>query len=189
MDEPGEITRYLSSARAGDRAALDHVFHRVYDEIRRIADAQVQRIGTEQTLSSTAIVHEAYLKLVRSPDIDWEDRSHFFAVAATAMRYILLNRARARLTQKRGGGRPLSLEEHDAPIDARAEEMIALDQALGQLAELDPRLAQVVELRYFGGLSVDETARILGVTDRTVKRDWQAARAFLYQRLRGTPHA
>ncbi|MCA9730314.1 MAG: sigma-70 family RNA polymerase sigma factor, partial [Candidatus Eisenbacteria bacterium] len=181
----GDITQYLALARAGDHAALDEVFHRVYDEIHRIADHQVGRISGEQTLTATAIIHEAYLKLMRTPDIAWDDRAHFFAVAATAMRQILLNRARARLTEKRGGGRPLSLTDQDAPIDTRAEEMVALDQALDQLSVFDARLARVVELRYFGGLSVEEAARVLGVADRTVKRDWQLARAFLFQRLRG----
>lgn len=183
LDEPGEITQYLSAARNGNRAALAEVFQRVYEEVRQIAELQMRRVGTEQTLSTTAIVHEAYLRLVKSPGIDWADRSHFFAVAAKAMRQILLNHARSHLAQKRGGGRPLSLEDHDAPFETQATELIALDLALDRLTDLDDRLARVVELRYFGGLSVEETAGVLGITDRTVKRDWQAARAFLFREL------
>lgn len=185
MNEPGEITQYLFAARSGDRSALDEVFRRVYEEVRRIAEDQVRRIGTEQTLSSTAIVHEAYLRLVKNASIPWEDRSHFLAVAAKAMRQVLLNHARSHLAQKRGGGRPLSLDDHDAPMETQVAELVALDQALERLAAVDDRLARVVELRYFGGLSVDETADVLGVAERTVKRDWQAARLFLYRELRG----
>jgi RNA polymerase sigma factor (TIGR02999 family) len=185
VTEPGEITQFLAAARQGDRAAIDAVFQRVYREVRGIAELQMRRAGIVQTLSTTAIVHEAYLRLVKSPNIDWEDRSHFFAVAAKAMRQVLLNHARSHLAQKRGGGRPLSLEDHDAPFEAQVAELVALDRALDRLLELDERLARVVELRYFGGLSVEETARVLGVADRTVKRDWQAARAFLFRELHG----
>lgn len=183
MKTPGEITRYLSLARGGDRRALDEVFARVYQEIHRIAHRQVRRAGPAPTLNTTVVVNEAYLRLVRSPAVDWEDRSHFYAVAALAMRQILLNHARRRLARKRGGERPLSLEEDDAPVAARAAEFVDLDAALQRLAALDSRLARVVDLRFFAGLSVEETARMLGVTDRTVKRDWQAARAYLFREL------
>jgi RNA polymerase sigma factor (TIGR02999 family) len=184
---PNDITQILSSAREGNRRALDEVFARVYGEVRRIARAQLRRAGAHHTLSTTAVVHEAYLRLVGSPTIAWEDRAHFYAVAATAMRQILLNHARHHLTAKRGGGaRTLPLDSVDAPVDARAAELLELDDALTRLAAVDERLARVVDLRFFAGLSVEETARILGVTDRTVKRDWRAARAFLYREIADT---
>lgn len=185
MQPSEDITVFLSAARAGDRAALDEVFARVYREIRNIASAQLRRVGAQPTLGTTAIVHEAYLKLARADDIPWQDRAHFYAVAATAMRQILLNHARHHLAAKRGGARPVPLSSVDAPIDAKAEELVGLGAALARLAELDERLARVVDLRFFAGLSVEETANVLGVTDRTIKRDWQAARAFLYHALYG----
>lgn len=177
-----DISAILRAARGGERAALDEVFSRVYEEIRGIARGQLARAG-RATLSTTAVVHEAYLKLVRSPAVDYEDRRHFYAVAATAMRHILLNHARARATRKRDGGQRLTLDEAQLAVDDHAEDLIALDAALERLAALDDRLARVVELRFYAGLTVEETAGILGVTDRTVKRDWRAARAFLHQQL------
>jgi RNA polymerase sigma factor (TIGR02999 family) len=186
MHDASDITLMLSAAREGDQAALDLVFTRVYSEIRRIAHDQLRRVGDNQTLSTTAVVHEAYLKLVRSPAIAWADRGHFYAVAAMAMRQILINHARRHLTQKRGGGRPLPLDEVDAPIDLRAAHLVELNDALQRLAAVDDRLARVVDLRFFAGLSVEETAEVLGVTDRTIKRDWRAARAFLYRELYGS---
>ena len=185
MKEPGEITQYLSAARQGDRAALDRVFSRVYDEVRRIATAQVRRAGGENTLSTTAVVHEAYLRLAGGAPVAWEDRGHFFAVAARAMRQVLLNHARSHLAQKRGGVRPLSLDGVTIAIDAKVAELIEMDSALDRLETLDERLGRVVELRYYAGLTVEETAEVLGVTDRTIKRDWQTARAFLYRELLG----
>jgi RNA polymerase sigma factor (TIGR02999 family) len=182
MTDSTDITAILSAARAGERAALDAVFTRVYAEIRDIARGQLARAG-RATLSTTAVVHEAYLKLVRSPAVAFEDRSHFYAVAATAMRQILLNHARAKATRKRDGGHPLSLDRVEIAIEEQADELLALDAALDRLAELDPRLARVVEMRFFAGLTVDETALALGVADRTVKRDWRAARAFLQREL------
>ena len=185
MQEPGEITRYLSAARDGDRAALDLVFARVYAELRRIAAAQVRRVGGENTLGTTAVVHEVYLKLARGAHVDWADRAHFYAVAARAMRQVLLNHARSHLAGKRGAGRPLPLDESTVAAVSRATEILEMDTALERLAVLDERMGRVVELRYYAGLSVEETAGLLGVTDRTVKRDWRAARAFLYRELHG----
>jgi len=185
MNDPSDITLMLTAARNGDQAALDLVFSRVYSEIRRIAREQLRRVGENQTLSTTAVVHEAYLKLVRSPAIAWADRGHFFAVAAMAMRQILITHARRHLTQKRGGVRPVPLEDVDAPIDLRAAHLVELGDALQRLSTVDDRLARVVDLRFFAGLSVEETAEVLGVTDRTIKRDWRAARAFLYRELHG----
>jgi len=178
----------LAAARGGERAALDAVFSAIYEEIRRIASGQLARAG-RGTLSTTAVVHEAYLKLVGSPPIAYEDRCHFYAVAARAMRQILLNRARARATAKRDGGRRLSLDDVDLPVQDRAAELLELDAALERLAEIDERLARTVELRFYAGLTETETAEVLGVTDRTVRRDWRAARAFLHTQLDGRASA
>ena len=187
MPEPQEITQLLTSARQGNREAFDEVFSRVYQELRRLAEAQIRRVGVEHTLGTTAIVNEAYIKLLKSPSLSWEDRGHFYAVAATAMRHILLNHARHHVAKKRVGGRPAQLGDHDSPVEATAVELVEIDQALTRLAALDERLARVVELRFYAGLSVVETAEVLGVTDRTIKRDWQAARAFLYRELHSDP--
>lgn len=184
MESEPEITDILRLARAGDPAALDLVFSRVYDELRRVAHAQLRRVRAGETLNTTAVVHEAYLKLVRSSMATYADRTHFFAVAARAMRQILLNHAREHMTHKRGGGvKALPLDDADAPAHTRAAELIELDQALDRLAALDERLARVVELRFFGGLSVEETAGVLDVGEATVKRDWATARAFLHREL------
>lgn len=184
MSDEREISVMLGLARAGDAAAVGEVFALVYEELRRIARAQLRRVRGIDTLNTTAIVHEAYLKLVRSPGMSYEDRVHFYSVAAKAMRQILLNHARDRLAQKRGAGAVhFPLDEVDAPIEARAGELIELDQALDRLALLEERLARVVELRFFAGLSVPETAKALGVGEATVKRDWAAARAFLHREM------
>ncbi|MFN0151924.1 MAG: ECF-type sigma factor [bacterium] len=189
-----DITRMLSSARRGDREAVGEVFDRVYREIRRIAHGEVRRLGPAATMNTTAVVHEAYLKLVNAPGIAWEDRGHFFAVAATAMRQILVDYARRRSADKRGGReRAIPLDEMDSSegqtIDPLSDDVIALDTALQRLAALDERLARVVDLRFFAGLSVEETALALGVTDRTVKRDWRRARAYLHNEISPAPEA
>jgi RNA polymerase sigma factor (TIGR02999 family) len=183
------ITELLRAAEGGDRAALDEVFGVVYAELRKLARRQLQVTPVQHTLSTTALVHEAYLKL--SVDARWStrDRSHFFALAARAMRHILIDHARRRTRRKRGGPEaPLSLEDAQVPVHDRGEELLALDQALERLAAVDPELARLVEWRFFAGLSVEEVAQILEVSDRTVKRQWRAARAFLYQQL-GAPGA
>lgn len=182
MAEAQDITGMLAAARSGDRTALDEVFSRVYGEIRRIAHGQVAR-APDGSLRTTAVVHEAYLKLVRSPAIAWEDRGHFYAVAATAMRQILLNHARDRRAKKRGGGAVAAWSGADVAVDTRIDTFVELDAALTRLRALDERCARVVDLRFFAGLSVEETAAALGVTDRTVKRDWRTARAFLVREL------
>jgi len=178
----------LASARGGDAAAVRDVFDRVYAELRRIARGETRRLAASATMNTTAVVHEAYLKLVNARGVAWEDRSHFFAVAATAMRQILVDYARRRSAAKRGGrGRAISLDELDSTdgvaVDPRSDDILSLDAALTRLAAFDARLARVVELRYFAGLSVEETATMLGVTDRTIKRDWRRARAYLYSEL------
>lgn len=180
-----DITAFLSAAREGDKGALDDVWEIVYAEVRRLAHGQLRRTGPG-TLSTTAVVHEAYLKLVRGRDVTWKDRGHFYAVAATAMRQVLIDHARKQRSKKRGGGeRPLLLEDDDAAIDSDAAALLDLDTALRRLSDVDERLARVVELRYFAGLTDDETARALDVSIRTVRRDWRTARAFLYRELHG----
>lgn len=181
---PEGITALLRAAEGGDRGALDHLFGLVYVELRKLARRQLHGGPPQNTLSTTALVHEAYLKL--SADARWStrDRSHFFALAARAMRHILIDHARRRTRHKRGGSvAPLSLDSTEVPVYDRGDELLALDQALERLAALDPELARLVEWRFFAGLSVEEVAGILEISDRTVKRQWRAARAFLYQQL------
>lgn len=153
------------------------------DDLRRRARSERRRVGAGETLRTTALVHEAFLRLQRSGD--WQDERHFLHAAALAMRQALVDHARRRLSEKRGGGRVDSLEDHPGaePAWTSDERLVELDEALRELAELNPRLAQVVECRFFGGYTEEETARILGIADRTVRRDWIKARAWLYQRL------
>ena len=161
---------------------MEQLFEMVYADLKRRAHFQLA--GASPTLNTTALVHEAYLKLAGSSKQDWQDRQHFFRVAARAMRQILIDRARKQLSQKRGGGaRAVDLDQLELGADSAAEKVVALDEALSRLGEQNARLAQVVELRFFGGLSVDETATTLEVSERTVKRDWRLARAFLQQAL------
>jgi len=180
----GEITSLLAAAGAGDRGASERLFESVYAELRRIARRQLAASAPMATLSTTALVHEAYLKL--SGDARWsaEDRRHFFALAARAMRYVLVDHARRRGRLKRGGGAfALVLEAEEIAAPDRGEELIAIDGALCRLEGVEPELARLVEWRFFAGLSVEEIADLTGVSDRTVKRRWRAARAFLYQDL------
>jgi RNA polymerase sigma factor (TIGR02999 family) len=177
-EEP--VTQLLNAVRAGDAHALDAVFVRVYDELRVLA-RRVRSGSSGQTLDTTALVHEAYIKLVPSADVDWESRAHFFGVAARAMRQILVDAARRRVAKKRGGedNWHVTLDEaaHAAPV--RAAELVILDEALERLAAADPRRAKVVEHRFFAGLTTRETAEVLGISTGTVERDWRAARAWL----------
>lgn len=176
------VTHLLAAVRNGEDGSFDRLFEVVYDDLKRRAHAQLS--GSTPTLNTTALVHEAYVKLAGAADPDWNDGQHFFRVAARAMRHILVDRARKHLARKRGGGRaPLDLDRLEIGVDTAADRLVSLDEALSRLAEQDGRLAEVVELRFFGGLSVEETARALGVSDRTVKRDWRLARAFLHERL------
>lgn len=181
-DSPSSVTRLIAAVRAGESGAMDRLFDVVYEDLKRRAHAQLG--GSARTLDTTALVHEAYLKLAGADRPEWADRQHFFRVAARAMRHIVIDRARSRLTAKRGGGQaPLDLDRIEIGADSAADQIVALDEALSRLAQQDPRLASVVELRFFGGLSVEETARSLDVSERTVKRDWRLARAFLHGML------
>jgi RNA polymerase sigma factor (TIGR02999 family) len=179
------MTESTTSPRDGGRAALDRVLPLAYDELRRIAHLHLER-RPNATLRTTALVHEAYLKLAGAEGALWHDRAHFLNIASVAMRQILLDEARRRFAEKRGGARrPVTLDDDELSVEEQAESLIELDDALTRLAAVDPRLARVVELRFFGGLSEEEAAAVLGVTARTVRRDWVKARGLLRQALRG----
>jgi RNA polymerase sigma factor (TIGR02999 family) len=180
------VTQLLLDWTGGNRAALDRLMPLVYDELRRLARRHLQRERSDHTLQTTALVHEAYLKLIDQDRAQWQNRAHFFAIAARAMRRILLMHARKKQAAKRGGGQPhLSLDEGALVTGQRPEEIIALDDALSRLEAMDERLARVVECRYFGGLTIGETAEALDVSPATVKRDWRTAKAWLYRALGG----
>ena len=186
LGAPTPVTALLRTAARGDRQVLDALFKHVYAELHGLA-RRVRSGGPGQTLCTTVLVHEAYLKLVPSAEIDWRGLAHFFGVAARAMRQILVDAARWRTRRKRGGeeGWAVTFDEgaHASPV--RAEELVALDEALERLAALDERQARVVEHRYFGGLTAPETAEVLGISEATVHREWRAARAWLRRELRG----
>jgi len=182
--QPSETTQLLRAWAGGDPNALERLTPRVYLELRRIAGRWMQKEGPGQTLQPTALVHEAYQRLVDLKHADWQDRVHFFAVSAQIMRRILLDAARKRLAAKRGGRLPrINLDEIPDLPSRSATEMIALDDALNALAEIQPRKARIVELRFFAGLSVEETAAALKISPGTVMRDWRLARAWLLAEL------
>jgi RNA polymerase sigma factor (TIGR02999 family) len=185
MGDTGEVTRLLGQLGRGEKEAMNQLLPLVYDELHRLARSYFRRERGEHTLQPTALVHEAYIRLVdqRAP---MENRGHFLAVAATQMRRILLDYARKHDAARRGGGvQKVLLEDTMAVASQRPVDMIALDKALMQLSRLDPDQARLVELRFFGGLSVEETARTLGVSAATVKRGWSSARAFLHREITG----
>ena len=174
----------VAELRSGRREALDTIVPLVYGELRRIAHRQLAARAPGATLQTTGLVHEAYLKLVDQSRARWSDRAHFLAVASLAMRHVLVDRAKARGRLKRGGGQGrITFDEDRIAVDDRPETLLELDEALTRLAELEPRLARVVECRFFGGLSEEETARALDVTARTVQRDWAKARMLLRRAL------
>jgi RNA polymerase sigma factor (TIGR02999 family) len=187
--DPQPITDLLLAWRAGDGQAADRLFPLVYAQLRRIAHNALRRERASHTLDTTALIHEAYLQLVDQTRVEWRDRGHFFGVAAGAMRRVLIDYARRRRAAKRGGARePVPLAEGEVPVaptflDQRADLLLAVDAALTRLEALDPRLARVVECRFFGGLTEEETAAVLGVTARTVRRDWIKAKGWLYREL------
>jgi RNA polymerase sigma factor (TIGR02999 family) len=181
---PVAITSLLARAQEGDRQATDELLPLVYEELRELADRFLAAEKRGATLQPTALVHEAYLRLVGSDQAGWENRAHFFGAAARAIRRILVDRARARRAARRGGGRPLRLDT-DAPLAGPEPslDVLALDEALAKLASIDAQKARVVELRFFGGLSVDETAASLGVSASTVAREWVFARTWLHRAM------
>lgn len=180
-----QLTGLLEDWKRGDPAALQKLTPLIYDELRRIAHRYAQRERNGHTLQTTALVNEAYLRLAGSEKRDWQNRSHFFAVTAQVMRHILIDHARRRRYLKHGGeAQQVSIESVSLMANERAAELIALDEALADFARLDARKARVVELRYFGGLSLEETAEAVGISLMTVRRDWQTAKAWLYRRLK-----
>ena len=184
MPDESEITALLAAMRHGDSTAMDRLVPLVYRQLHARAHRQLTHRRPGDTLSTTALVHETYLKLAGSSNQSYQDRMHFFAVASRAMRQILVDYARRSTAHKRGSGRMVTLEPEAIGNPDRAEELVALDDGLEQLEGLEPRLVRIVELRFFGGLSVEEAADALGISPRTVKRDWQKARAFLYHTIR-----
>jgi len=181
---PQEVTQLLADWGKGDRAALNKLFPLVHSELRRIAQRQMSGERPGHTLQATALVNEAYLKLAGQQGFDWQNRAHFFAVCATVMRHILIDHARAHARDKRGGGAiQVSLDEALVVAEDHAAHLIALDDALHMLESLDPQKGKIVELRYFGGLSIDEAAEVMNVSPRTVRREWQRAKAWLYRMM------
>jgi RNA polymerase sigma factor (TIGR02999 family) len=184
----GEITELILASRCGSRDALDRLFPHVYEALRQLAHRVLRSERQGHTLATTALVHEAYLRLVDQQRADWNDRAHFLAIVATAMRRILVDYARRQKRLKRGGQRrPVPLDDAMLVADQRADTLLALDEALSGLSALNERLSRVVECRFFAGLTTEETAAALQVTTRTVERDWQKARAWRYMRLREEP--
>ena len=181
---PSEVPALLAAVESGDEAEMNQLVPLVYEELRRLARRHLAGQRWGHTLQTADLVSEAYLKLVNVKGTGWKDRVHFFAVASRAMRFVLVDYARRRGYAKRGANPVrVSLNEADQISEQRTAEVVAIDEALSRLAALDPRKAQIVELRYFGGLSVEETAQVLDLSSRTIKREWRWARAWLYREL------
>jgi RNA polymerase sigma factor (TIGR02999 family) len=179
-----DITQILRELREGASGAAETLLPLVYAELHAMAHRRLTPGARDVTLDTTALVHEAYLRLFDRSRLDWNDRRHFFSVAAIAMRQIIVDHARRRSTAKRGGEmQRVDLDSSQLAVDAQAEEIVALNDALSRLAGLDERLARIVELRFFGGFSVEEVAEVMEMSERTVKRDWRKARALLYQAI------
>lgn len=184
MNSSPGITELLLACRGGERQALDRLFPLIYDELRRVARGQLKRERADHTLVTTALVHEAYMRMVDITRVEWRDRVHFLSMAARAMRRILIDHARQQNALRRGGGaRPVTLDEALIAGDMQTETLVALDDALERLGTLNPRLVRVVECRFFGGMTEEETAQALDVTSRTVRSDWVKARGWLRQAL------
>ncbi len=187
MNEPDrDVTQLFGAIERGDRDASDQLLVLVYDELRRLARSRMAKEPAGLTIQPTALVHEAYLRLIGGSPVQWDDRGHFFAAAATAMRRILVERARRYRRVKRGGGRKrIDLEDMDVVAAPESVDLVGLDQSLKALEERDPRMAQIVMLRFFAGLGVEETAAALDISPRTVKREWALARAWLFRQMGG----
>jgi RNA polymerase sigma factor (TIGR02999 family) len=182
---PDDITQMLHDWSEGDARAAERLMPLVYDELRKLARDYLRRERIDHTLQPTALVNEAYLKLVDQTRVNWQNRSHFYGIAAQMMRRVLVDHARSHAAEKRGGGlrNKLSLDDANVLCEERAAEVIALDEALEKLTKIFPRKGQIVELRFFGGLRVDEMAEVLGISDKTVMREWQSAKLWLYREL------
>jgi RNA polymerase sigma factor (TIGR02999 family) len=178
------VTELLLELRDGRAGAMERLFPLVYDELRRVAQRALRGERTGHTLGTTGLVHEAYMRLADQTRLEYRDRAHFYGIAARAMRHILVDYARRHRAAKRGGAKPvIVLDEALLRVEDRAEALLALDDALRDLEALDPRLGQVVQCRFFGGLTEEETGEVLGVTARTVRRDWLKAKGWLYHQL------
>lgn len=185
---PEEVTRLLVNWSNGDQKALEELTPLVYGELRRLAQRFLRRERPDHTLQSTALVHEAFLRLVDQRSVHWQNRAHFYGVASQLIRRILVDYARARRTEKRGADViKLSLDEALGVSEKRDLDLVALDDALENLARLDPQQSRIVELRFFTGLSIEETAEVIGVSPATIKREWVSAKALLYRELAGKP--
>ena len=181
---PEEVTDLLAAVRTGDRAAWERLLAVVHADLKRIAHLHLRRQSRQETLQTTALVNEAYFRLARPAAGSYNDRVHFLAVASRAMRQILVDRARARSAAKRGAGAPaLDLDRVDPAAPERGDELLALEEALAGLERMEPRLGQVVEMRFYGGMTFEEVGEVLGLSDRTIKSDWRKARAWLESRL------
>jgi RNA polymerase sigma-70 factor (ECF subfamily) len=188
MTTASEVSLILTAVSSGDRSQVDRLMELVYGELRGLARRYLRSASAQEPFQPTELVHEAFLKLVGHPQKDWRGRSHFYAVAATAMRQILVDEARKRLRVKRGGGQVhVSLEDQDVLSTARDEDVLAVDDVLARLATVHPRRARLVELRFFGNMSLDEVAEALQLSTRTVQRDWDVARAWLRRELARSP--
>jgi RNA polymerase sigma factor (TIGR02999 family) len=182
-----DVTSLLVAWNQGDQAALEELLPVVYDELRKLARSYLRRERPDHTLQATALVHEAYLRLIDQNQVTWQNRAHFFGLAAQMMRRILVNHAVAKKTDKRGGQQEkLSLDEAVSFAAAREVDLIALDDALKELEQLDPQQSRVVELRFFAGLSIEETAEVLGISPATVKREWATAKLWLHRQISRT---
>jgi len=181
----GDVTRLLRQLRGGGPEVSAQIVDLIYGELRRIAGAQMRRERPSHTLQPTAVVHEAYMRLVGDQEIEWQNRAHFFALAARTMRRVLLDYARQRRAERRGGegAKKVDIDAELLVGDNRLEDVVAVDEVLTRLAALDPAQAQIVELRFFGGLNVDETAGVMGISPSTVKREWRLAKAWLDREL------
>jgi RNA polymerase sigma factor (TIGR02999 family) len=180
-----DVTVLLTELSKGNQAAASKLIPLVYAELRRLASGYMRRERSDHTLQATALVHEAYLKLVEQRSVDWQSRAHFFGIAAQVMRRILVDHARGHLREKRGGGQRLvPIDEALVFAPEQSLELVKLDQALERLSKLDPRQGKIVELRFFGGLTVEQTAELLGISPKTVKRDWSMAKAWLHGDLK-----
>jgi len=187
---PQGITQLLTRWSSGDQAALDDLIPLIYPDLRRLARAYMGRENADHTLQTSALINEAYLRLVKQQGVEWKDRAHFFAVAAQVMRHILVDHARRYRSNKRGAGAEhVPLDDMEILCEERATELIALDDALIRLASIDQRKSQIVELRFFGGLTVEETSEVLNLAPITIMREWRAVKAWLGREISGASHA
>ncbi|MCW9708499.1 sigma-70 family RNA polymerase sigma factor [Fodinibius salsisoli] len=181
------MTQLLLEAGSGDKEAMDALYPHVYNQLRDIAKAQLSKERSGHTIQKTALVHEVYLKLIDQTRVDWQGRTHFYAIASRAMRQILIDYARKRNAQKRGGNQePLPFDEEKIALDNHTEQLLELNDLIDKLAEFDERKSRVVEMRFFGGMTIREIAELLDVSTRTIDRDWLKARGWIYQELTKT---